>query len=197
MNTLEKNPNALSEILAVVLVLTVIGFLLMVSHLTASRAAVQERVLENKIPAHIPIKIKIKKEKEQSFKDLKNEKWLAEFELEVTNTGNEPSYFLYIMMGTNVKDKADGLEFIYPLTYGRGQLGDIVTKATPDDIPIKPGESRILTIGEAPLWEQGVREKRWQQSNKFTAEIQVLSFGDGTGYFGTQPFPPPNEGKRL
>jgi hypothetical protein len=152
---------------------------------------VQERVFENKIPAHIPIKIKIKKEKEESFKDLNNEKWLSEFELEVTNTGDKPIYFLYIMMGTNVKDKADGLEFMYPLAYGRGQLGDIVTKATPDDIPIKPGETRVLTIGAAPLFEQGVREKRWPQSTKFTADIQILSFGDGTGYFGSQPFPSP------
>ncbi|HKP82250.1 MAG TPA: hypothetical protein VJT69_09535 [Pyrinomonadaceae bacterium] len=38
----------------------------------ASSSAAQERIFENKIPAHIPIKIKIRKEKEESFKDLKN-----------------------------------------------------------------------------------------------------------------------------
>jgi hypothetical protein len=34
------------------------------------------------------VKIKIKKEKDLSIKDLKTEKWLSEFELELTNTGD-------------------------------------------------------------------------------------------------------------
>ena len=90
MNTSTNNPTPLAKTLAAALVLTVIGFLIMASRLTSSNAAVQERIFENKIPAHIPIKIKIKKGKEESFKDLKNEKWLREFELEVTNTGDKP-----------------------------------------------------------------------------------------------------------
>jgi hypothetical protein len=190
MDTSTNNPNALAKILAAALVLSVAGILMLGSRLPAGNAATQERVLENKIPPHIPIRIKIKKEKEQSFKDLKNEKWLREFELEITNTGDKPIYFLYLTMGTNVKVD-NGLEMVYPLTYGRGELGDIVTRATSDDVPIKPGETINLNIGEVPYWEKGVREKRWPESTKFTAEIQVLSFGDGTGYFGAQLFPPP------
>lgn len=189
MNTSPNNPNALAKTLAAALVLLVVGVLMLASRLTSSSAAFQERSFENKIPSHIPLKIKIKKEKEQSFKDVKNEEWLREFELELTNTGDKPIYFLYITMGTNVKVD-NGLEMVYPLTYGRAQLGDIVTKATSDDVPIKPGETIYLQIGEVPYWEKGVREKRWPQSTKFTAKIQVLSFGDGTGYFGTELYPP-------
>lgn len=33
----------------------------------------QERFLEDKIPKHLPIKVKIKKEKEKTFKDSKND----------------------------------------------------------------------------------------------------------------------------
>ena len=157
---------------------------------TSSSAAFQERIFENKIPAHIPIKIKIKKEKEESFKDLKNEKWLREFELEVTNTGDKPIYFLYITMHTGVKFDRVGSEIVFPLTYGRAELGDIVTKATSDDVAIKPGETIILTAGDGTAWEKGVRENRWPESTKFKARIQVLSFGDGTGYFGTELYPP-------
>ena len=152
MNASSNNPNALAKTLAVALVISVVGVLMMASRSASSSAAFQERVFENKIPAHIPIKIKIKKEKEKSFKDLKNEKWLREFELEVTNTGDKPIYFLYIMLGTNVKDKEDGLELMYPLTYGRAELGSIFTKATSDDTPIKPGETQILRLGEVPVW---------------------------------------------
>jgi hypothetical protein len=106
----------------------------------------------------------------------------------MTNTGEKPIYFVYIMMGTNVKH--EGIEIMYPLSYGRAQLGDILTKPFSDDIPINPGETHIFKLGEVPYWEKGVREKLWPESTKFTAEIQVLSFGDGTGYFGTQLYPP-------
>ena len=195
MNASANNPSALAKVLAGGLVLTVVGVLLIGSRLTSSNAAVQERVFENKIPAHIPIKIKIKKEKEQSFKDLKNEKWLREFELEVTNTGDRPIYYVEIVMDTGVKFDANSPEIVFPLRYGRAELGDIVTKATSDDVPIKPGETIILTTTQATAWEQGIREKRWPEATKFKAEIQVLSFGDGTGYWGNELYPPPERRK--
>ena len=195
MDTSTNNPTAAAKTLAAALVLSVVGFLMIGSRLNSSSAAVQERSFENKIPAHIPIKIKIKKDKEESFKDLKNEKWLREFELEVTNTGDKPIYYLEIVMDTAVKFDGSGPEIVFPLRYGRAELGDIVTKATSDDVPIKPGETIILTPGNAIAWEKGVREKRWPQSTKFRADVQVLSFGDGTGYWGTELYPPPGRRK--
>ena len=188
MNT-SNNPTALAQTLATALVLSVVAVLITGSRLSSS-AAFQERIFENKIPAHIPIKIKIKKEKEESFKDLKNEKWLREFELEVTNTGDKPIYYLEIVMDTGVKFDGSGPEIVFPFRYGRAQLGNIVSKATIDDIPVKPGETITLTTGQATAWETGIREKRWPEATKFKAEIQVLSFGDGTGYWGTELYPP-------
>jgi hypothetical protein len=191
LNTSASNPTALAKILAAALVLSVVGILLTASLRTSSSAAAfQERIFENKIPSHIPIKIKIKKEKEKSFKDLKNEKWLREFELELTNTGDRPIYYIEIVMYTGVQFEGSGPEIVIPVRYGRGELGDIVTKATSDDVPIKPGETTILTAGTVEAWEKSVREKRIPEATKFTARIQVLSFGDGTGYFGTELYPP-------
>lgn len=195
MNTSANNPNVLAKTLAAVLVLSVVGVLMLASRLTTSSAALQERIFEDKIPTHIPIKIKIKKEKEKSFKDVKNEKWLREFELEVKNTGDRPIYYLEITMNTGVKFDGSGPEIVFPLTYGRAELGDIVTKATSDDVPIKPGETIILTTSQATAWEIGISEKRWPEATKFKAEIQVLSFGDGTGYWGTELYPPPGRRK--
>ncbi len=74
-------------------------------------------------------------------------------------------------------------------------MGDIVTKATIDDVPIKPGETIVLTTRQATAWEIGIREKRWPEATKFKAEIQVLSFGDGTGYWGNELYPPPGRRK--
>lgn len=189
MDPSATKPNSLAQALATALVLLVVGVLIVGSRPQSSGAAPQERAFENKIPDHIPIKVKIKKEKEASFKDLKNEKWVPELEFEITNTGKKPIYFLYIIMGTNVKVD-NGLEMVYPIVYGRAQLGDIITKADNNDIPIQPGETQTFTLGEAPYFEKGVRENRWPQSTKLTAAIQIISFGDGTGYFGTEPFPP-------
>jgi hypothetical protein len=62
---------------------------------TPSRAQnADERELEDKIPKHVPIKVKIKSEKETSFRDLANPKWIRDFELDITNTSDKPIYFL-------------------------------------------------------------------------------------------------------
>ena len=63
MGSSANNPNAVAKTLAVVIVLSIVSVLVIASRLASSSAAMQERVFENKIPAHIPIKIKIKKEK--------------------------------------------------------------------------------------------------------------------------------------
>src|SRR6267142_246433 len=58
----------------------------------------EERELEDTIPAHVPIKVKIKAEKEQAFKDLSNEHWVRDLEIEVKNTGTKPIYFLHLQL---------------------------------------------------------------------------------------------------
>ncbi|HXI24727.1 MAG TPA: hypothetical protein VNG71_12755 [Pyrinomonadaceae bacterium] len=42
----------------------------------------------------MPIKIKLKAEKESKFKDIDNAEWDRDFELEITNTSDKPIYFL-------------------------------------------------------------------------------------------------------
>ena len=111
----------------------------------------------------------------------------------MTNTGDRPIYYLDIEMDTDVS--LGGPSIVFPLRYGRPELGDIVTKANSDDVPIKPGEIVILTSGQATTWERAVREWSLPQPTKFTAIFQVLSFGDGTGYWDTQLYPPPGRRK--
>jgi hypothetical protein len=167
-------------------------FLLKASPTMSSAHGQDERVFENTITKDVPIEIRIKKEKEKSFRDLKNEKWAREFELELTNTGEKPIYFLYITLATDLKVSGDRL--VFPQVYGRAELGDIVTKARSNDVPIQPGETHVFKIDEAPTWERLSREQRLSQPTRLRAELQELSFGDGTGYFGNHPYPP--AGKR-
>jgi hypothetical protein len=54
---------------------------------TAQSPEKEERKIETRIPAHLPIKVKFKYD--EKLKDLKNEDWLGDLEVEVTNTGDE------------------------------------------------------------------------------------------------------------
>jgi len=145
----------------------------------------EERQLENRIPPHVPIKIKIKAEKEKAFKDLDNENWAHDFELEVTNTGNKPIYQFYLLLVTDVKASA-GFRIVAPVYYGRKELGTISTLATPDDIPLKPGESVILKIhpGQLDAWDYMRRTEKRPHPKRIEVKLEGLSFGDGTGYGG-------------
>lgn len=185
---LTRNVRALLVLLSAGVLLS---FLLVLSH-----AQSDERVLENQIPEHLPIKAKLKKEKEKSFKDMKNEKWVREFELEVKNTGDKPIYFLYLML-ILPEITVGGNKLAFPLVYGRPEIGDIKTKANEYDIPIEPGETYVFKIhpGQVPAWEKSVAKEGRPQPRKVILNFQILSFGDGTGYAGTDGVALPHRNK--
>lgn len=190
MDIRTKTSAVLAKILVVLFVLLMAAIFLMKPPLTSSTTRVQgERVFENAIPENAPIRIKIKKEKEKSFRDAKDESWVREFELEVKNTGDKPIYFIYINLVTDVKIGNSPL--IFALVYGRAELGDIITKAQPDDPFIKPGETYVFKIhpGQVQGWEKSVREKTQPDALSIKAKIQMLSYGDGTGYFVSESYP--------
>jgi len=150
---------------------------------TPEEQSPKERVLENKIPSHVPISVKIKKEKETAFKDLNNKKWAHDFELEVKNTGNKPIYSLSLMLVTDVKAAA-GFSIVAPLSYGK--LGKLTDLAGPDDVPIKPGETYVFRIhpGQLAAWDSiGPKEHR-PYPKRIQLKLEGLSFGDGTGLVG-------------
>ncbi len=191
-----RNINLILRISFLVVVFGLIIILLMKGSLTQGIARTQrERVLENTIPKHVPIKLKIKKEKEQSFKDLNNKKWISEYELELTNTGDKPIYYLDLLLVSDVKLGSNYL--VFALAYGRNALGDIVSRALPEDIPIKPGETFVFKIHPSQIsaWEKSVRENKHPEAARLQIKLETLSFGDGTGLFGNSgtAYPPPSK----
>jgi hypothetical protein len=194
MNAVLKTSEMLPRTLVLFFVCILLAILLIAAQPTSSGTAQQaERVFEDAIPKNAPIRIKIKKAKEKSFKDLKDENWVREFELELTNTGDKPIYFIYIELISDVK--LGNLPLVFSLVYGRAELGDIITKAQAEDPSIKPGETFVFKIhpGQVPAWEQSVREKSHPDASRIKAMIQMLSFGDGTGYFVNKPYPRPDK----
>lgn len=159
-----------------------------------ARTQDEEGQLETIVPKHVPLKIKIKKEKEKEFKDLNNERWARDFELEITNTGDKSIYSLAFMLVLDVKDDS-GQNVMVPMSYGRVELSDHRVRATPDDVPIRPGESVVLKIhpGTLDAWDIVGRKQNWQRPKKVTVRYENLSFGDGTGLMGPAGTPVPRK----
>jgi len=184
--------------LAALLFLSLVASLAITYNLSTRKVSAKtqedERQLEISIPKHVPLGIKIRKDKEKNFKDLNNENWARDFELEITNKGDKPIYSLSFLLILDVKDSS-GQNVIAPVSFGRVELSDHRVRANPEDVPIKPGESVNLKIhsGQVAGWEVVGREQKWQRPKRVTVKFKNLSFGDGTGYMGPAGTPVPRK----
>lgn len=194
---MDVRPNTSAVVARTSLVLfasVVIAIFLMNHALPPGRAqSTEERVLEDLVPKHVPIKIKIKGEKEKAFKNLENEKWHNDFELEVENTGDKDIYFLELWVVFPEIISENGHEVGIPLRYGRNELGHFNAKILPQDLPTRPEAIEILNIPEnyRKGWEaRKVRENR-PNPKRVQIKFVQLSYGDGTGFNGTDAMPYP------
>ena len=179
-------PQLIRLILSAAICASLILGLVLTFATVSAKTQQEKRKLEDEIPRHVPLRAKIKKEKEKEFKDLNNEKWARDFELEVTNIGDKPIYEFYLLLVLDIKD-VSGQNVLAPVYFGRTELGDIRVKATPDDVPVKPGESVILRIhpGQLDAWDIVKRKENWELPRRIRVKFQFLNFGDGTGYSGS------------
>ncbi|PYS46835.1 MAG: hypothetical protein DMF68_17850 [Acidobacteria bacterium] len=157
-------------------------------------------MLEDTIPKHLPIKVKIKKEKEQAFKDLKNEKWMRDFEIEVTNTGDKPIYFLNLSIVMPEITLPYGTDLMgFSLSFGRRERFYIETKAEPDDPSIKPGETIVLKLTDTEVqdWERFWKKENKPNAKRLILHFELLSFGDGTGFWREDGMAVPHPPKAM
>ena len=149
----------------------------------------EEREVVEKIPKHLPIKVKIKKP--EKLKDAQNEEWLGEFELEVTNTGTKRIYYLYISLRLPDVIAPTGHPFGYGLQYGRTALVALDEPVRPEDVPLLPGGVVVLKAPaeQAMLWRRGRAEGDRANPKKIELIFRDLNFGDGTGFVGGKPLP--------
>jgi hypothetical protein len=145
----------------------------------AAQPTPQERLWENRVPKHLPIKVKVK--------NHNNEKWYRDVEVEVTNTGDKPIYYLMLVLFFGDVTMESGVGIGFPLRYGRPELSRIgENRATPEDVPIQPGETYVFKPHEglAKGWE-GFRAKRnMRHPKKIGIRFEMLSFGNNTGFMG-------------
>src|ERR1041384_8777503 len=83
------------------LVAAAVGVLVITSSHAASGGAQpiqtspRRRLFENRVPAHLPIQVRIRPTTEKLFRDLANDHWARDLKLEIKNTGDKPIYFLF------------------------------------------------------------------------------------------------------
>jgi hypothetical protein len=163
--------------------------------------ALSKRLFENRVPEHLPIKVKIKREKEKLCRDLNNENWARDFEIEVENTGTKPIYSLCFMLEVPDAKIADSNQ-AFTIVYGRVELANLNTRPTREDVPIEPGERKVLKLEDVAVegWDQarglGLVPRQIRGAR---LSFQSLSFGDGTGFEGDSgsPRPKPEEKPRA
>ena len=153
----------------------------------------EKRELEDKIPKHVPIKVKVRVEKEKGFKDLKNGNWLRDFELEVTNTSNKPIYFLELWLMLPDTKTENNRPLAFSLRYGRDDFIDYETRSVATDVPIQPHETYTFIIPEGKLqaWLDFKVRRKEADPKKVRVKFIQLNFGDGTGFNGGDALPYP------
>lgn len=145
--------------------------------------AQSKRRLEIQIPEQLPIKVKIKKDKEEGFEDLNNERWIRNFELEVKNTGDRNIYALSLVW-TLTEVEIGGIPYGATMLYGRHQFISVAgERPTPEDDPIEPGETHVFKLSNVRIegWESHARENNLHPKHVFVI-FNFLCFGDGTGW---------------
>lgn len=140
-----------------------------------------ERVIENQLPRHLPIKVELK--------NLDKEPLLRNLEVKVTNTSNKPIYFLRLAIALPDVLSPDDSPIGFPLRYGRAELVHFGEPLRPEDTPIQPGESYVFKIPESDMeaFESGAASANLAHSEirRVYLFFGQINFGDGTGFGGT------------
>ena len=189
-------PSVVSRRNIIALTLFAMSCVILVSLLAlVQNAATQgKRSFLNKIPQHVPLKIKLKKEKEEKVLDVGNKDWFKDLEIEVTNTSDKPIYFLSLNVEMpELPTQNSGAIKIFPLRYGRADFYEPDTKPAPDDVPIQPKATYTFIVDEKN--RSGYQEWRAKDNRndplKLELSINFLSFGDGTGFTSMSAIPFP------
>jgi hypothetical protein len=132
----------------------------------------------NTLTKEVPINIDIKKS------DSKD--WLHEMEVVVTNNGEKPIYYLYIVLIFDGLMAESGDRMGVPLRFGSGRMYSTVNTPEKDDPFIKPHEGHTFRIsdGSADAWAGSFEQGRYPRPTGVTAELGWISFGDASGFTG-------------
>lgn len=132
-------------------------------------------------------------------RNLQNENWLRDLEVEVKNVSEKPVYFIHVslllpdMPVDPPEPRADGLKPSrviagFPLDYGDGRFINLKELSSPQDVPLMPGETYVLRVPDMHVKGLENMKRRKGVGNEVTKRVEIevntVSFGDGSGYYG-------------
>src|SRR5215210_3162956 len=168
-----------------------LGLALFVSGAAPVAGQERARAVVSTVPARLPLKVVVKNR--ELVADPNNDRWLRDLEVEVTNTGSKPVYFVSLLL-LLPGAKMGGLQPVYKLKFGSPDLGSFTAVARPEDVPLAPGESAVIKVpeSEAVTWEKWKARGAATDPQRLVLVLHQLNFGDGTGFAGQDGRPMPN-----
>lgn len=144
----------------------------------AAQSEQAERMLEDKVPTHVPVKVRVK--------NLQNKNWARDLEVEVKNTGGKPIYFAEFVLLLPETESGGAMPMGFRFAYGREEMVDVAVRALPADLPLRPGETHTFKIEEKFVkgWEQHRARHNVPEPRRFLLKVTSVNFGDGTGLSG-------------
>ena len=179
--------------------LAVVGWRIVV---VQSAVQIKKRSFESKIPAHVPLEVKIKKSKEDKVKDAGNRNWVRDFELEVTNTSDKPIYYLSLNIEMPDLKLESGVLASFHIAFGRVEfLDNLDARPRADDVSIGPKSSHTFVIEQDNMlgYEKWRSLGNKEDALRIAVSMNFIAYGDGTGYtsLGGVPFPVKQEPEEI
>jgi len=118
----------------------------------------------------------------QAIRNVDSETWYKDLQIEVKNIGTKPIYFMLAYLEFP-DHKSAGRDTGLSLTFGDLKNWDIGVLADPQDPHLDPGQTYVFTIPEETRkWLQKQHERVPQELKKLDFHIDIISFGDRTGF---------------
>lgn len=114
--------------------------------------------------------------------NVESDTWYKDLQIEVKNIGTKPIYFILAYLEFP-DHKPGGRNTGVSLTFGDLKNWDIGDLADPQDQHLEPGQTYVFTIPEKTrAWLGRQHERVPQEFKKLDFHIDIISFGDRTGF---------------
>ncbi len=160
---------------------------------TSVQSAQARRSIDSKVPAHVPLEIKIKPAKVEKIKDPNNKNWFRDLEIEIINTSERPIYYFNLFVEMKDVTNDTGATLMLPIIFGRAELVDLNVKPLPEDIPLLRNHTYTYVVSDnkGKAWEAWLKRNKKNDAMVLEITFNHLNFGDGTGLTSSSAIPIP------
>lgn len=146
---------------------------------TAQSTSNEERKFKIKEFQDMPLRVR-------KVKNLQSKTWPNDLEIEIENISSRPIYFINAVLefpDDPAPNGSSGIKF----KFGKLENMDISKLAQPKDEHVDPGRTVVLTVSQ--VYQKGLMARQQKAPHNFKKLdfwFEIISFGDGTGYEGSQ-----------